>query len=241
MYTGFFRRLLPGILLGALVVTAAGTTLAQAPTDVRGDWTVGGRPAAGDIGPARGLMQGPGPHGATGMAPGHPMGAMQSAARHYIEAMIPHHEDAIVMAKLARAQAEHPELRALAEEIIRVQAEEIGLMREWYLAWYGTEVAGSRMHGMMVGMGPNHDATAIDGARPFDKAFVEAMIPHHEMAVRMSAMALSRVERPELRALLQAIIVGQSDEIALMRRWYEAWYGANSPRPLRPAGAQTTE
>jgi uncharacterized protein (DUF305 family) len=49
------------------------------------------------------------------------------------------------------------------------------------------------------------------------------------MAVRMSAMALSRVERPELRALLEAIIVGQTEEIRLMRRWYEAWYGATVP------------
>jgi uncharacterized protein (DUF305 family) len=105
-------------------------------------------------------------------------------------------------------------------------------MADWYLAWYGTPVPADAtlgMHGLMMGMGPGHDASALDGARPFDKAFIEAMIPHHRMAVHMSAMALARAEQPELRALLQAIIAGQSDEIALMRGWYEAWYGTAVP------------
>ncbi len=39
--------------------------------------------------------------------------------RHFIEMMVPHHDDAIAMAELALAQAEHPEIRALAETIRR--------------------------------------------------------------------------------------------------------------------------
>jgi uncharacterized protein (DUF305 family) len=215
MRTEYTRRLLPGVLVGTLVFAAAGTVVAQ------------DRPAD-PSGLAHGMMQGHGPHGGD-MTPGHPMGGMQNAARHYIEEMIPHHEDAVVMAELALAQAEHSELRALAVDIIRVQTEEIVLMRDWYRAWYGADVAAGTMRGRMMGMGGDHDATALDGARPFDKAFIEAMIPHHEMAVRMSAMALPRVDQPELRALLQAIVAGQSDEIALMRGWYEGWYGATAP------------
>jgi uncharacterized protein (DUF305 family) len=182
-------------------------------------------------------------------------------ARHFIEEMIPHHEDAVVMADLALAQAEHAELRFLASEIRRVQTEEILLMRQWYLDWFGSEPSasgmggpghgiaggaghqmpmGQSMMGVSMGMGhqmgqgmshgmAGHDPMAIDGAVPFDKAFIEDMIPHHEMAVIMSTMALRRVDRPELQALLRSIVESQSAEIALMRGWYEAWYGLPVP------------
>jgi hypothetical protein len=74
-----------------------------------------------------------------------------------------------------------------------------------------------------------HDTTPLDGARPFDKAFIEQMIPHHEMAVRGSTMALRMVTQPELRDLLQSIITSQSAEIAQMRDWYQQWYGTPVP------------
>jgi uncharacterized protein (DUF305 family) len=146
--------------------------------------------------------------------------------RHFIEEMIPHHEDAVRMADLAPAQAEHPQLRDLAEKIKRVQTEEIALMRGWYQTWYGTGVPSSTMGGMVMG---GSDSMTLDGARPFDKAFIEQMIPHHDMAVMMSRMVLQRVTRPELRRLLQSIIISQSAEIAQMRRWYATWYGAAVP------------
>jgi hypothetical protein len=82
--------------------------------------------------------------------------------------------------------------------------------------------------GMMRMMG-THDAAPLDGARPFDKAFIEQMIPHHEMAVRGSTMALRMVTQPELRELLQSIITSQSAEIAQMRDWYQQWYGGPVP------------
>lgn len=142
--------------------------------------------------------------------------------RHFIEQMIPHHDDAVKMADLALVQAEHPELRDLVDKIKRVQTDEIALMRGWYQTWYGTAVPSSTRRGMAMG---RSDSMALDGARPFDKVFIEQMIPHHEMAVMMSRMALERVSRPELLGLLQSIITSQSAEIAQMRRWYATWYG----------------
>jgi hypothetical protein len=69
----------------------------------------------------------------------------------------------------------------------------------------------------------------IDGAQPFDKAFVELMIPHHAMAVMMSNHALAGVQQPELRAMLESIISSQSAEIQQMRQWYRDWYGQDLP------------
>jgi uncharacterized protein (DUF305 family) len=157
-------------------------------------------------------------------------GMPMDANRHYIEWMIPHHEDAVTMSDLAPAQAEHPELRALAAHIKQTQTDEIARMRQWYQTWYGTEVPPDTMAGNMMRMMGTHDPGPLDGARPFDKAFIEQMIPHHEMAVRGSTMALRMVDKPELRELLQAIITSQSAEIAQMREWYQAWYGMPVPQ-----------
>jgi len=54
----------------------------------------------------------------------------------FIEQMIPHHEGAVTMARdvLARDDV-HPELRTLAENIVRSQNEEIDRMQAWQKEW----------------------------------------------------------------------------------------------------------
>ena len=54
----------------------------------------------------------------------------------FIDAMIPHHEGALVMATRARTEAEHPEIKALAERILASQQAEIDQMKEWRTKWY---------------------------------------------------------------------------------------------------------
>jgi uncharacterized protein (DUF305 family) len=155
--------------------------------------------------------------------------------RHYIEWMIPHHEDGIKMADMAPAQSEHPELLSLAAHISQVQIDEIGRMRQWYQAWYGTEVPTNSMAAGMMQM-PSTTMAQLDGAQPFDKAFIEEMIPHHELAVTGSRMMLQRIQHPELRDLLQSIITSQTAEIAQMRHWYQQWYGVPLPERTGMSG-----
>jgi uncharacterized protein (DUF305 family) len=213
-------------VLAVSVLLGAGVHDARAQMDGNQHGTMGPH---GQSGP--GPQTPMGPHGQAGQenaGPGGGPAMSMDMARHFIEAMIPHHDDAVIMAELALTQAEHPELRALAADIKRVQTDEINLMRQWYQAWYGTSVPASAMGGAMPGMA-SHDPRAIDGAQPFDKAFIEEMIPHHQMAVMMATMAERGVTQPELRALLASIRTSQSAEIDLMRTWYEAWYGTPVP------------
>jgi uncharacterized protein (DUF305 family) len=53
----------------------------------------------------------------------------------FIDAMIPHHEGAIAMAKEALQKAEKPEIKTLAEAIIQAQTAEIEQMKQWRTAW----------------------------------------------------------------------------------------------------------
>lgn len=55
--------------------------------------------------------------------------------KEFLSQMIVHHEGAIEMAKLARAQAKHDEVKKLSEEIISAQEHEIGEMRQWQQQW----------------------------------------------------------------------------------------------------------
>ena len=58
----------------------------------------------------------------------------------FIEHMIPHHEDAVVMSQLLLKNADHPELQQLAKNIIKSQTQEITQMKNWYKKWYGKDV-----------------------------------------------------------------------------------------------------
>ncbi len=83
-----------------------------------------------DLGPTDGMQMEMGPMVVSdGSAP---------FEQRFIEAMIPHHEGAIAMARDALQKAEHQELKDLAEAIIAAQESEIGQMRRWLQEWYGT-------------------------------------------------------------------------------------------------------
>jgi len=54
----------------------------------------------------------------------------------FINAMIPHHEGALVMAKDALAKSQRPEIKQLAEAILSSQTSEINQMKQWRKDWY---------------------------------------------------------------------------------------------------------
>ena len=54
----------------------------------------------------------------------------------FINAMIPHHEGALVMAEDALKKSKRPEMKKLSEEILTSQKQEIQQMKEWRKAWY---------------------------------------------------------------------------------------------------------
>jgi uncharacterized protein (DUF305 family) len=53
----------------------------------------------------------------------------------FLDMMTPHHDGAITMAKEALTKAEHPEIKTLANQIIKAQEEEIKKMRAWKTSW----------------------------------------------------------------------------------------------------------
>lgn len=59
----------------------------------------------------------------------------------FLTAMISHHQGAIDMAKAAQEQAEHAEIKTLADTIIETQQAEIDQMKTWLQKWFGVTVS----------------------------------------------------------------------------------------------------
>lgn len=148
--------------------------------------------------------------------------------KHFIEQMIPHHEGAIDMAKLAKERSKLPEILTLSDLIIQSQSNEITQMKAWYKSWYDSDVpvnsgigAGMGrgvMHGGMMG-GNISDLEVLKNDPNFNKAFLQEMIPHHQMAVMMAKMLFEGTNRAEMKVLARNIIDAQEKEIEQMRSW----------------------
>jgi uncharacterized protein (DUF305 family) len=54
----------------------------------------------------------------------------------FINAMIPHHEGAVVMAQDALQKSQRQEIKTLAQAIIKAQEGEIKQMKQWRTTWY---------------------------------------------------------------------------------------------------------
>lgn len=152
-----------------------------------------------------------------------------SIDRHFIEQMIPHHDGAIAMANLALTKSKRPEIKILAEAIIESQTKEIKDMRDWYGNWFGKNIperrvavmGGGMMSGSGMHMGGQEDMAVLENANDFDRAFIEQMIPHHQLAVMMAQMLKAGTVRPEMLSLADNIIESQSREIQEMQAWYK--------------------
>lgn len=152
----------------------------------------------------------------------------------FIDAMIPHHEGAVVMAKAVLQNSQRPELKKLANEIIQAQEKEITEMKQWRKAWYpnvsDTPMAWHKEMNHMMPMTAEQRATMrmdLDlgkAGQDFDLRFIKAMIPHHEGAVVMAEDAIAKSKRADITKLAKGIIASQQTEIDQMKKWRKDWY-----------------
>jgi len=151
----------------------------------------------------------------------------------FLNAMIEHHKAGEDAAKIALERAQHPELKKMAQEMITADEAHIAKMKELRSGWYGSD-------GLPAAVMPTDEKAALPGtettkdlakeldelkkAEPFDLAFIDAMIPHHQGAIDMATAAGEKATQPETKALASIIVRDESRGIDQMKQWRDAWY-----------------
>lgn len=155
-----------------------------------------------------------------GVVGGQSSAAFNDADVAFAQGMIPHHEQAVEMAKLADQRAESPKVKDLAGRIEAAQGPEISTMRGWLDDWAKPiEPSGGAMGGMGgMGMMSEQDmgALAASSGTAFDQMFLTMMRAHHEGAVTMANDELTKGTFPDAKKLAQSIVTAQRAEIEEM-------------------------
>jgi uncharacterized protein (DUF305 family) len=141
----------------------------------------------------------------------------------FAQMMIPHHEQAVEMSDIALdpTVGASDAVRQLATRIKGAQDPEIELMTGLLTGWgKSTEMDMSMDHSsMMDGMLTAGELDALSSLRgaDFDRAWMEAMVKHHEGALAMAKDVLEGGSDPAVRKLAEEIVAGQQAEIDEMR------------------------
>jgi uncharacterized protein (DUF305 family) len=160
-----------------------------------------------------------------GMASGMVMKNGKYSDERFIDAMVPHHEGAVEMAQVALKNAEHPKIKQLAENIITTQRAEIQELKSIKQEEFGTSHVPMDMSmGQMKSMGMMMNPGDLAKKDPFDKAFIDHMIPHHRSAIEMAQVARDESQNPRIEELANNIVDAQKREISQMKQWREQWY-----------------
>lgn len=151
--------------------------------------------------------------------------------------MIPHHEQAVAMAKLAPAHAASRPVLEVASQISAEQIPEIAQLQGMLAEWDQPAAATAAPMGGMAGMNGGMDGRgALAAAAPgmmsddemtrlesvtgpaFDQAFLQMMITHHQGALTMAKTELANGRDQDAMLMAQNISDAQQVSIDLMRQ-----------------------
>jgi len=133
--------------------------------------------------------------------------------RTFLEHMIPHHEEAVELARtLLERDVRLRPISELAEKIIINQVSEIEMMKTWYETWYQVSYPEIEYYQTMM-----RDLAAQSSGEA-ERVFLEDMILHHESAVTAAKKVLLIRPNLEIETLANNIILTQEQEIFLMKQ-----------------------
>jgi uncharacterized protein (DUF305 family) len=167
--------------------------------------------------------------GMSGMEMGHeiviPKGAPYTKADvEFMQGMIAHHAQAIVMSRMAESHGANPQVMKLSNKIDQSQVPEIRIMQSWLTRnkQYAPDTS-SWHHMTMPGMLTAAQLNELDAARgvDFDRAYLRLMIQHHAGALKMvddlfnSSLAGQEVD---VNVFANDVVTAQTVEIGIMQR-----------------------
>jgi len=139
----------------------------------------------------------------------------------FVQAMIPHHAQALTMADLVPDRTDNEAMHRLARRIEVSQKDEIAIMERWIERRGETMAEGHHHSPLMPGMLTEEELARLGAATgdEFDRLFLELMIRHHEGALVMVADLFSAGggQEAEIFQFASHVDADQRAEVARMR------------------------
>ncbi|MDO9356668.1 MAG: DUF305 domain-containing protein [Solirubrobacteraceae bacterium] len=169
-----------------------------------------------------------------------PGSAGEKVDQAFVRQMTPHHLGAVLMATIAVERADRSKLRSFAAHIVQDQTKELATLQRLGAPLgldAGTSMEDGSLQGDLKTLGLPADSMSMSGdmlsggsapfgdvdADAFDRAFVDAMIEHHEGGVAMAKAERSRGSSAEIKDLAKEIEQAQEDELETLRAWQRHW------------------
>jgi uncharacterized protein (DUF305 family) len=156
----------------------------------------------------------------------------------FMQGMIPHHAQAVLMAKMAPTHGARADVKVLCERILVAQSDEITLMRNWLRdrgqvvpaadATHHKHTMNGVAHDMLMpGMLTPEEMAALDKARgpEWDRLFLAGMIKHHEGALSMVDdlfEAYGALQDDDMFKFASDVYADQTTEIDFMQKMLNA-------------------
>lgn len=155
----------------------------------------------------------------------------------FLTGMVHHHGTAIEMAEIAKQRGKDEFVKGLGDDIVTTQEGEMATMRSIHQRLFGSALKPDP--GAHDGLGLSAEEAGmthtpktnemLQAANPFDRAFVDEMVPHHRGAVRMAEKVLEDSKDAEVRKLAEGIISTQKREIEEMNSFRQRKFGGPVP------------
>lgn len=154
-----------------------------------------------------------------------PEGAIYTKADvEFMQGMIAHHAQAIVMSQMAETNGANPQVLKLSRKIDQSQMPEIAIMQAWLRRHGQFAPDTASWHDMrMDGMLTDDELKALSESKgvDFDRLFLSGMIKHHAGAIKMvDDLFKSPGAGQDVDANIFAndVVTAQTAEIGIMRR-----------------------
>jgi len=154
-----------------------------------------------------------------------PKGALYTKADvEFMQGMIAHHAQAVVMSRLAESRGANPQVLKLSKKIDQSQVPEIQIMQDWLRRnnQFVPDTSSWR-HMTMAGMLTPAQMQELEAAKgvDFDRAYLDYMIQHHVGALKMVddlfAAPLAGQE-VDVNVFANDVVTVQTAEIGIMQR-----------------------
>jgi len=154
-----------------------------------------------------------------------PKGALYTKADvEFMQGMIAHHSQAIVMSRMAESHGANPQVLKLSNKIDQSQVPEIRIMQSWLTRNKQFAPDTSSWHDMMMaGMLTTEQLKQLDAAKgvDFDRAYLRLMIQHHVGALKMVDdlfnVSLAGQE-VDVNVFANDVVTAQTTEIGIMQK-----------------------